>query len=93
MKKMRITLALFETKCRASMDKALARTASWRSWIRDTDFERLNTTGQWYNAAVCAPSAIERQAAHRNPTAMGYASEGPSQREAPVRSHVCRALP
>ncbi|MFM2075252.1 MAG: hypothetical protein RJB34_1557 [Pseudomonadota bacterium] len=103
-----------ETKCRASMDKAVARTASGRSWIRDTDFERLNTTGQWDNAAVCAPSgtivdrrdrgmccasmgiqgsapsATERQAAHRNPTVMGYATAGPGQGNPQPQTHVCR---
>lgn len=45
-----------ETKCKAEMDRAVALTAGGRSWIRDTDFDRVNTTGEWEAFAVCAPT-------------------------------------
>ena len=46
-----------ETKCKAQMDRAVALTAGGRSWIRDTDFERVNTSREWDASAVCATTA------------------------------------
>ena len=44
-----------ETLCRADMDRAVLRAATGFSWHRETDFNKVNSSGKVVPADVCAP--------------------------------------
>lgn len=72
-----------EQKCRPEMDRAVAMTAANRSWIRETDFNLLNTTGEWDRAAVCAPTGtiVDRGDRSKCCASMGVAPSAPTDSE------------
>jgi hypothetical protein len=72
-----------EQKCRPEMDRAVAMTAANRSWIRETDFNLLNTTGEWDRAAVCAPTGtiVDRGDRSKCCANMGVAPSAPTDSE------------
>lgn len=72
-----------EQKCKPEMDRAVALTASGRSWIRETDFNVLNTSGELDSAAVCAPTGtiVDRGDRSKCCANMGVAPSAPTASE------------